>query len=134
MLFAAEWIEAWNAHDLDRILTHYADEVEFVSPLIQRLTGDAAGRLVGKAAVREYFAKGLATYPELEFKLIRALPGVGGVALHYRSVNGLLAARSDGTRRAGPRAPRYGALRLRLGRPAYSRLEDRPRRRDNSRR
>ena len=90
--FAAEWIEAWNAHDLDRILTHYADEVEFVSPLIQRLTGDAAGRLVGKAAVREYFAKGLATYPELEFKLIRALPGVGGVALHYRSVNGLLAA------------------------------------------
>ena len=29
----AEWaIEAWNAHDLDRVMTDYAREVEFVSP------------------------------------------------------------------------------------------------------
>ena len=26
--FAAEWIEAWNAHDLDRILSHYTDDFE----------------------------------------------------------------------------------------------------------
>ena len=30
--FAAEWIEAWNAHDLERILAHYADDFEMASP------------------------------------------------------------------------------------------------------
>jgi len=25
---AQEWIAAWNAHDLERILAHYADDVE----------------------------------------------------------------------------------------------------------
>lgn len=23
--FSREWIDAWNAHDLDRVLSHYAD-------------------------------------------------------------------------------------------------------------
>lgn len=32
--FAAEWIEAWNAHDIDRILSHYTDDFEMNSPLI----------------------------------------------------------------------------------------------------
>jgi ketosteroid isomerase-like protein len=26
--FASEWIEAWNSHDLDRILAHYSDDFE----------------------------------------------------------------------------------------------------------
>jgi ketosteroid isomerase-like protein len=24
------WLEAWDAHDLERIMNHYADEVEFL--------------------------------------------------------------------------------------------------------
>src|ERR1700723_3107179 len=28
----AEWIAAWNAHDLPRILSHYADDFEMSSP------------------------------------------------------------------------------------------------------
>ena len=31
--FAAHWIEAWNSHDIDAILSHYVDDVEFLSPL-----------------------------------------------------------------------------------------------------
>jgi len=30
--FASEWIEAWNARDLERILKRYAHDVEFTSP------------------------------------------------------------------------------------------------------
>ena len=32
--FAEEWVAAWNAHDLERILAHYSDEFkkrEFIS-------------------------------------------------------------------------------------------------------
>ena len=29
---AEEWYAAWNSHDLERILSHYSDDVVFVSP------------------------------------------------------------------------------------------------------
>ena len=41
--FAVEWIAAWNAHDLDRILSHYADDFEMRSPLIAERMGVASG-------------------------------------------------------------------------------------------
>jgi ketosteroid isomerase-like protein len=50
--FAAEWIDAWNAHDLDRVLAHYADQFEMSSPFIARIAGEASGSLRGKKAVR----------------------------------------------------------------------------------
>ena len=31
--FAREWIEAWNSHDLDAILSHYATDVVLTSPV-----------------------------------------------------------------------------------------------------
>ena len=32
--FATEWIAAWNAHDLDRVLSHYEDDFEMSSPIV----------------------------------------------------------------------------------------------------
>ena len=90
--FAREWLEAWNAHDLERILGHYAEGVEFFSPFVTKLTGRPEGVVRGKAALRDYFARGLAAYPSLKFEYIRTFPGVGGCVLEYRSVNGLRAA------------------------------------------
>ena len=40
--FADEWFAAWNAHDLDANLGHYADEIEFVSPFVAVLNDDPA--------------------------------------------------------------------------------------------
>ena len=37
--FAEEWIAAWNAHDLERILPHYSDDFEMHSPLIVERMG-----------------------------------------------------------------------------------------------
>lgn len=34
--FAADWIEAWNRHDLGAILAHYADDFEMRSPYMRR--------------------------------------------------------------------------------------------------
>jgi len=86
---AGQWIEAWNAHDLDRILAHYADDIEFTSPFVVRLMGNAAGTVRGLAALRDYFATGLSAYPELRFELIGVGTGVDSVVLHYRSVKQL---------------------------------------------
>ena len=38
--FAQEWIDSWNSHDLDRILSHLSDDFEMKSPLIlERIAG-----------------------------------------------------------------------------------------------
>ncbi len=34
--FAAEWIAAWNARDLLRVLSHYTDDFEMSSPFIEQ--------------------------------------------------------------------------------------------------
>jgi ketosteroid isomerase-like protein len=38
--FAAEWIAAWNSHDLDRVLSHYAGDFEMSSPIIAQIAGE----------------------------------------------------------------------------------------------
>ena len=53
--FALEWIAAWNSHDLDRILTHYADDVEVTSPLVETVLGPGKVTVRGKAALRAYW-------------------------------------------------------------------------------
>jgi hypothetical protein len=89
---AQEWIAAWNAHDLERILAHYADDVELSSPLVARLTGRSEGFVRGKAALRDYFARGLRAYPALRFDFVRLYAGVRSCVLEYHSVNGLRSA------------------------------------------
>jgi len=36
-VFAQHWLAAWNAHDLDQIMTHYEDHVELISPVVVQL-------------------------------------------------------------------------------------------------
>jgi hypothetical protein len=90
--FAAEWIAAWNAHDLSRILSHYTDDFEMSSPKIVQIAGEASGRLVGKAAVGAYWAKALVRIPDLHFELLGVMHGVDSVVLYYRRAGGQLAA------------------------------------------
>lgn len=90
--FAAEWIAAWNARDLDAILAHYADDVELTSPFVREMAGESSGTLRGKAALCAYWSKALAAVPDLHFTLVRVLPGVASVTLYYHSVRNLLAA------------------------------------------
>ncbi len=90
--FAESWYAAWNAHDLERILDHYADDVEMASPLVAALAGSADGILAGKDALRDYFAAGLRRYPELRFEPLELFVGVNSVVLRYVSAGGDTAA------------------------------------------
>ena len=90
--FAIAWTDAWNAHDLDRVLSHYADDVEYFSVFSIKLTGNDSGVIHGKENVKDYLHKGLQAYPNLHFTLKNVFAGVGSVTLFYQSVNNLLAA------------------------------------------
>ena len=82
------WIAAWNAHDLESILTHYEDAVELTSPVAAQLLGTTHGKVVGKASLRAYFQRGLEAYPELHFQLTDVLCGLNSVVLYYTNQNG----------------------------------------------
>ena len=85
---AARWLAAWNAHDLGAILSHYADPVEFTSPLVVDRLGRADGTIRTKAELRDYFAIGVGPDSTLRFELIDVLPGVAGITLYYRNHRG----------------------------------------------
>ena len=85
--FAEEWIEAWNSNNIERILSHYADDFEMHSPFIVERMGEPTGMLKGKEKVRPYWEKGL-TDGKLRFTLEEALAGVSSIAIRYRRQTG----------------------------------------------
>jgi ketosteroid isomerase-like protein len=86
--FAHEWIEAWNSHDLERILSHYHDDFVMASPRIAVVAGEPSGVLAGKQAVGAYWRRALALTPDLRFTLTRVLVGADSVALAYEGPRG----------------------------------------------
>jgi len=89
---ATSWLESWNSHDLDSIMQHYSEKIEFISPFAVKLLGDPTGTVKGKEALQDYFSKGLATYPDLKFHLHKIFYSVRSVTIYYESVNNLMAA------------------------------------------
>jgi len=85
---ANHWVAAWNAHDLDLIMTHYEDAIELISPVAARLLGTPDGRVAGKANLRAYFQCGLEAYPELHFHIEDVLWGMNSIVLYYTNQKG----------------------------------------------
>ncbi len=86
--FADDWIQAWNSHDLEAIMSHYAPEVVLTSPTAAKLLGDSSGTIQGKEAVRSYFERGLEAFPNLTFELLDVMWGISSVVLYYRNQKG----------------------------------------------
>lgn len=86
--FAEDWIASWNAHDLERILSHYAGDFEMSSPVIVQIAGEPSGTLKGKDAVGAYWRKALSLIPDLHFELHEVLLGVGSVTIYYQGARG----------------------------------------------
>ncbi len=83
--FAADWIGAWNRHDLDAILSHYADDVVFRSPRIALVMGEAVDFVAGKPALARYWGKALAQASDLHFTADRLYVGSGTLTIAYRN-------------------------------------------------
>ncbi len=81
--FSREWVKAWNDHDLQAILAHYADEVVFHSPRIRMVTGQDVDVVTGKAALGDYWSKALAQARDLFFEIEQVLTGSDALTIVY---------------------------------------------------
>lgn len=84
--FAQNWIQSWNSHNLQNILSHYSEDIEITTPMIRLAGGIDNGTLKGKGAVADYWKKALIKIPDLKFELIDVTESVNSIALYYKSV------------------------------------------------
>jgi len=85
-------VDAWNAHDLDRLMTHYADDVVFTSPVGEKVIAGSDGVFRGKDALRGYWRTGLELIPDLRFEVVQVFAGIRSLVIEYRNQNGAVVA------------------------------------------
>jgi SnoaL-like domain len=90
--FAQAWVAAWNAHNLDEILSHYDEDFEMYSPVIAQLHLDPSGHLRGRSTVKSYWTRALQRVPDLQFELMSVLVGSQSVTLYYKGARDRISA------------------------------------------
>jgi ketosteroid isomerase-like protein len=83
-----QWVDAWNSHDLERILALYSDDSEMTSDKIPLLGLDPTGTLRGKDRLRQYWSKGLQLIPNLHFTLIDVYVSPDSLVVFYENERG----------------------------------------------
>jgi ketosteroid isomerase-like protein len=83
--FATEWAEAWNRRDIEQVLAHFHDDVEFTSPTALAVVGTPIVR--GKGSLREYWMMALGRITSLRFTVDRVVwdPDSRELAIIYTS-------------------------------------------------
>jgi hypothetical protein len=81
--FTREWVQAWNDHDLEAILSHYAEDVVFHSPRIRMVTGRDVDSVSGKAELRAYWSAALQKLRNLYFEVDKVLVGSDALTILY---------------------------------------------------
>ena len=74
--FAREWVKAWNDHDLEAILSHYAEDVVFHSPVVHTPQH-------GKAITRAYLGAALQVFINDSFRYVREVVGPQDAVLEF---------------------------------------------------
>jgi len=82
------WVEAWNARDLERVLTLYDEAAVMTSDRIPMLGFDACGTVRGKETLRAYWSKALGLIPNLHFTLIDLFVSPDSVVVFYANERG----------------------------------------------
>jgi hypothetical protein len=88
--FVDSWVQGWNAHDLDQVMSHFANDVVFTSPVAVQLLDDSDGVIRGKAALRDYWSEGLRRIPDLRFEVLGLYVGLSTLVINYRNQKGAL--------------------------------------------
>ncbi len=83
-----DWVAAWNARDLDRVLAMYDEAAEMSSDRIPAMGFGATGTVRGKDTLRAYWSKALGLLPDLHFTLIDLFVSPDSVVVFYANERG----------------------------------------------
>ncbi len=80
---ALAWLDAFNAHDVERLVALYADDCTHTSPKIRALHPDTGGKLVGRAALHAWWTESNARLPGLRYEKVALTANDDRVFLEY---------------------------------------------------
>ncbi len=83
--FSKQWVDAWNAHDVESVLRHFHEDVVFTSPVAAKLLPETDGTVRGKPALRHYWTRALQRIPNLRFAVEGVYQGIDTVVIVYRN-------------------------------------------------
>jgi ketosteroid isomerase-like protein len=86
---ALKWFMAFNTHNLEQLLSLYADEAEHFSPKLKIRQPESKGLVIGKQAMREWWQDAFDRLPSLKYKVTSLTANGDRVFMEYvRSVDG----------------------------------------------
>lgn len=86
---ATQWFEAFNAHDLEKLLSLYHNEAKHYSPKLKLRRPETNGLVQGKAALREWWKDSFERLPSLRYEVKNLTADNEQVFMEYiRHVNG----------------------------------------------
>lgn len=85
---ALKWFEAFNEHDLEKLLALYNDHAEHFSPKLKIRKPETLGLIKGKLALREWWQDSFNRFPSLNYEVLKLTADNEQVFMEYiRHVN-----------------------------------------------
>jgi ketosteroid isomerase-like protein len=86
---AQQWFTAFNAHDLEKLLSLYDDNAQHFSPKLKIRRPETNGFVTGKAALRDWWQDAFDRLPSLHYKVTSLTANDQRVFMEYvRKVDG----------------------------------------------
>jgi limonene-1,2-epoxide hydrolase len=77
------WFEAFNAHNLEKLLSLYDDEAQHYSPKLKILHPETNGLITGKDALRAWWKEAFDRLPTLHYKVTSLTSNSDRVFMEY---------------------------------------------------
>lgn len=86
---ASTWFEAFNEHNLEKLLSLYDDKAQHYSPKLKIRQPETKGLITGKDALRTWWQDAFERLPSLQYEVIRLTADEEQVFMEYmRHVDG----------------------------------------------
>lgn len=80
---ATRWFDAFNAHDLEKLLSLYDDDAKHFSPKLKIRRPETNGYVTGKAALRDWWQDAFDRLPTLHYKTTSLTANDNRVFMEY---------------------------------------------------
>ena len=80
---AIHWFEAFNAHDLEKLLLLYDEDAEHYSPKLKIRQPETKGLIKGKAALRAWWKDSFERLPSLNYEVKKLTADTEQVFMEY---------------------------------------------------
>ncbi|RZJ36396.1 MAG: nuclear transport factor 2 family protein [Flavobacterium sp.] len=83
---ARRWIDAFNAHDLEKLLSLYDDNAVHFSPKLKLRHPETNGLISGKQSLRSWWQDAFDRLPTLQYNLTSLTSGPNSIFMEYTRV------------------------------------------------